>query len=252
MEWQSIGYVSSALTLVAFIVAAGVWAYRKALLQKQWLIRQAPEQDRARLVENTLEFFNVDTSGLTKQEKYQIVMKQINERAVRFKITALVVVIIACLATTVSIYALSRDRRGTGGAGDPIPAQTSTPIVSATPKLTPVTTPSSRPPTNSNNTNSIENTNGSLQSPSPASSYVMGYVFDDESKERIAGAEVLIVKFSNLPSVKTDSNGFFRINIPAQTEEFVTVVVRMRGYVEKPRDLGIGLKPENIYLKPLR
>jgi hypothetical protein len=89
LEWQTIGYVSSGLTLVAFIVAAGVWTYRKVPLQKQWLIRQAPEQDRARLVENTLEFFNVDTSGLTKQEKYQIVMKQINERA-------LVVVIIAC------------------------------------------------------------------------------------------------------------------------------------------------------------
>ncbi len=188
MEWQSIGYVSSGFTLVAFIVAAGVWAYRKVLLQKQWLIRQAPEQDRARLVENTLEFFNVDTSGLTKQEKYRIVMKQINERAVRFKITALVVVIIACLATGVSIFALSRDRLGDGGTGNPTPAQTSTPIVSAPPKLT--ATPSSQPPTNPNNTNSIENKNVSLESPSPASSYVMGYVFDDESKERIPGAEV--------------------------------------------------------------
>lgn len=252
MEWQSIGYVSSGFTLVAFIVAAGVWTYRKVLLQKQWLIRQAPEQDRARLVENTLEFFNVDTSGLTKQEKYQIVMKQINARAVRFKITALVVVIIACLATGVSIYALSRDRRGAGETGDPTPAQTSTPIVSATPKPTPVATFSPRLPTNSNNTNSIENKNGSLQSPSPESSYVMGYVFDDESKERIPGAEVSIVKFPNLPSVKTDSNGLFTMNIPRQTGEFVTVVVRMRGYVEKPRDLGIGLRPENIYLKKLR
>src|SRR5205085_8666798 len=102
--WNSIAYVSSGLTLVAFIIAASVWIYRKWLLQKERLIRQAPESERAKLVENALEFFNVDTVGLTKEQRYNLAIRQIHDKAVRFRITAFVVVIVAFLATGISIF----------------------------------------------------------------------------------------------------------------------------------------------------
>jgi hypothetical protein len=124
MPWQSIGYVTSGLTLVAFIVAAAIWAYRRTLLQKERLIRQAPESDRGRLVENALEFFDVDTSGLTKNEKYQLAVQQIKERAIRYKINAFVIVTIAFLATGVSIFALWRSSNNPEPGSMPGPVTT--------------------------------------------------------------------------------------------------------------------------------
>lgn len=114
--WPSIAYVTSAFTLIAFLAAGIVAIYQRWLNQKERLIRQAPEAERAILVQSALEFFHVNTEGLTKEQKYHLALEQIRERARRFRITAIVIVIIAVLAAGVTVYALSVNIPGKGAA----------------------------------------------------------------------------------------------------------------------------------------
>ena len=104
--WESISYVSSGLTLVAFIIAAIAKVYSNRLKQKERLISLASESERTHLVANALEFFNIDTSNLTKGQQFELAKQQISNRAKRFYVTTIVVVIIAILGTALSIYAI--------------------------------------------------------------------------------------------------------------------------------------------------
>lgn len=85
--------------------------YRSKALEKERLIRSVTKTERADLVKSTLEFFSIDTSRLTRDQQYQLALKQIHARAIRFKITAIVVALIALLCAGVSAYALSRESK---------------------------------------------------------------------------------------------------------------------------------------------
>jgi hypothetical protein len=63
---------------------------------------------RAPLVESALEVFRVDTGGLTKEQKYQLALRQIHARERRFRTVARVVVLLALLLAGVSAYAIAR------------------------------------------------------------------------------------------------------------------------------------------------
>lgn len=79
--WEAIKYVSSGLTLVAFVIAAAVSLYRKQILAKAKLINLAREEDRAPLISKSLEFLEIDPSELTKEQRYKIATVQIHKRA---------------------------------------------------------------------------------------------------------------------------------------------------------------------------
>lgn len=133
--WESIAYVAGGVTLAAFIIAAAVTAFRSALLQKERLIRQAPEHDRARLVQEALDSLRVSTARLSPTDRYKLALKKIDKQAMRFRITAFVVVIIACLAATVAIVAIIRDT-SQGNKADANPTQTPTPNQNSSPVAT--------------------------------------------------------------------------------------------------------------------
>lgn len=107
--WKAIAYVSSGVTLVAFIIAVAASIYRNQILKTERVIRLAPEDARAGLVERALEFFSVDTGGLTRNQKYDLAIKQIHARATRFRTTATVVVMITFLAASVTTFAIWRE-----------------------------------------------------------------------------------------------------------------------------------------------
>src|SRR5450759_529274 len=108
MPWEAIKYVGSGLTLAAFIVAAIAWILKSKSEERERLIDLAKEDERAELVRDALEFFRVDTAGLTKAQQYQLALEQIRGRSQRFKIVAVVVCIVAVLGTAIAIYALTR------------------------------------------------------------------------------------------------------------------------------------------------
>jgi len=108
MPWDAIQYVSSGITLVAFIAAIAAWIYRYRILQNERLIRTAPENERSALVERALEIFSIDTKQLSRQQQYDLALEQIRGRAARFRMTSIVVVIIAILAVGVTTFAIFR------------------------------------------------------------------------------------------------------------------------------------------------
>ena len=119
--WEAIAYVSSGLTLTAFLAAVAAWVYKSKSEEKERLLRTAPQSQRAKLVEQALESFHVDASGLTKEQQYNLAVQQIQVRAQRFRWTAIVVVILVVIAATVAAYAIDRM---TAPSPEPLPEQT--------------------------------------------------------------------------------------------------------------------------------
>ena len=106
MGWESIKYVSSGITLVAFIVAALLTAYRRKLRSREKQIELAPAEDRAQLVTAALEFFPVDTTGLSEKRKYGLALEQIRQRARRFLIIAVVFGLVFAISAIVAVVAI--------------------------------------------------------------------------------------------------------------------------------------------------
>jgi len=104
MPWEAIAYVSSGLTLVAFIVATGAWLFKIQTEGKRKLIESADDEAKAGLVDKALDLVHVDTTGLTREQRYNLAMELIRRRAERFKIVALVVCVLAVTGGGVSIY----------------------------------------------------------------------------------------------------------------------------------------------------
>ena len=75
MPWEAIQYVTSGLTLVAFVAAVVAWIGKSAIRRQENLIKSAKLEDRGRLVEMALEGFQVSTSDLTGDQKFQLLMK---------------------------------------------------------------------------------------------------------------------------------------------------------------------------------
>lgn len=107
--WNAILYISSGITLTAFIIAVAAWVYRLKLLEKGTLIRTAPAKERSRLVEDALEVFHIETGALTKQQQYELAIEQIRARALRYTIAAIVVVVVALLAAGIASFAIYRN-----------------------------------------------------------------------------------------------------------------------------------------------
>ena len=113
MPWEAIKYVSSGLTLCAFIIAV-VSAYLKQQNQEQRKrIEAAPAEDRALLVAKTLEGFHVDTADLSRQQQFEIVMVQIKGRNERYRLLATVVIVLALIGAGLSAYAIAEDKKAT-------------------------------------------------------------------------------------------------------------------------------------------
>ncbi|WP_197342629.1 hypothetical protein [Ralstonia solanacearum] len=107
--WEAIQHVTTGLTLVALLVTVIAWVYKSKVEQGERLIRAVSEAKRADLVRLTLEFFDVDTTGLTKEQKYELALAQIHARAQRFRTTAIVVCVLAVILAAVSAYAMSQN-----------------------------------------------------------------------------------------------------------------------------------------------
>lgn len=118
MPWNAIAYVSSGLTLAAFIVAVVAWVIRSRILAREVSIRSAIENKQNDLIERTLEYFDVDTRGLTRKQKFELAMEQIRARARRFLITMIAVIVVAFLAAGVSIFAIMRATLPISGKSD--------------------------------------------------------------------------------------------------------------------------------------
>src|SRR3981189_834215 len=104
--WQALQYVGTGLSLVAFIVAALLLAYRARLTHRAEVIKSAPEKERLEAIATTAEFFRVDVSGLTRAQQQDIALTQIHARARRDLLLAGVSLAVAILLAGIAMAAI--------------------------------------------------------------------------------------------------------------------------------------------------
>jgi hypothetical protein len=108
MVWDAIALVSSGITLVAFMVAAGAWVYKAKIDRTERLIQSALLKQRGPLVDRALESLRINATKLTQEQQYQIALRQLEQRATQYRITAGVVVTIAIFGLVAAIYSINR------------------------------------------------------------------------------------------------------------------------------------------------
>src|SRR5262249_11037012 len=104
--WGALQYVGTGLSLVAFIVAAILLAYRARLTNRAEIIKSAPEKERLEAIATTAEFFRVNVSGLTRAQQQDIALTQIHARARRDLLLAGVSLAVAILLAAIAIAAI--------------------------------------------------------------------------------------------------------------------------------------------------
>lgn len=104
--WDVAPQIGTGLSLVAFVVAVGLYAYRARLNQRASVIAKMPARDRLAAIDATAEFLRVDVSGLSEKDKHDIVVRQLAIRSRRELMLAGIAIAIAVLLGAVAIIAI--------------------------------------------------------------------------------------------------------------------------------------------------
>jgi len=109
--WNTISSISSGFALAAFIAAGVVETLRRMLRSRELQIAKAPEHDRLAMAQALSDAFlisgrPIETSALTKQQQYSIIVTQIRDRARRFYLLAAMLTALAVCA--LMTYAVSQ------------------------------------------------------------------------------------------------------------------------------------------------
>jgi hypothetical protein len=108
--WNAIPSVTSGLALVAFLAAAGVEIMRRLLASRERQIGLAPDEDRLAMAQALSGSFLVlgrpiDADHLSDDQKFKIIMAQIQDRMRRFYVIAVSCAGVAICATTIFAFA---------------------------------------------------------------------------------------------------------------------------------------------------
>ena len=107
--WDAIGHVSTGLTLIAFMVAAAVSAYRLQLRSRIKTIEAVPPSERGKLIEKELNAFGIDAGNLSRTQQFEIALRELNLRSRKLLALTLVVVLITLIFGLISFNALLGD-----------------------------------------------------------------------------------------------------------------------------------------------
>ena len=110
MSFDVVPQIGTGLALAAFVAALATKLLRRKLIERENLIRSAPEDSRARLVEQALEWFNVDTSTLNQDQRFTLAMRQIQGRERRLAAITRAVLVIALASGLLAAFAISTSR----------------------------------------------------------------------------------------------------------------------------------------------
>lgn len=104
-DFEAARNVGGVAALVAFIAAAASRFLKARLAERRKLIESAPESERGALIESALRDFGVvQSTGLTREQRFELIRRLIDQRLSTYKLVALVLVIGAVVLATVAIY----------------------------------------------------------------------------------------------------------------------------------------------------
>lgn len=106
--WQAITYVTSGLTLAAFIgaVIAAITLNQSRKLERQ--LKSADTDKKADIIRSTVLPFEVDVSTLSSQQRYNIVLRQLEMKSRQFRAYVLLAVLASLLFAAFAFYSVSR------------------------------------------------------------------------------------------------------------------------------------------------
>src|SRR5262245_9363850 len=106
--WKAIALVSSGITLAAFFIAVVASVYKRQIQQKNELIKLAPENERASLIEATLKEFKVPINDLNKSDRYKLALETIRSRDSKYKVSIFTWLIVFMISAVVAVFAIYR------------------------------------------------------------------------------------------------------------------------------------------------
>lgn len=106
--WDAIKYVSGGASLAAFIAGVVYVTLKHLISAKAELIKAADGPNQVKLVEAALEVFPVNTEGLSAEQKFQLALEQIKQRAARFTQIIRLVATIFIVGCGVFAFSLTR------------------------------------------------------------------------------------------------------------------------------------------------
>lgn len=104
--WQAITYVSSPLTLVAFLAAVVAWIYVAQLKRVENLINSAKEGDRGILLEGVLDVLRVDAQKLPQTKRYELAIQLLQGRTLKLKLAFAAFLVVAFGLLALSAFAI--------------------------------------------------------------------------------------------------------------------------------------------------
>lgn len=104
--WKAITYVTSPLTLVAFLAAVVAWVYVTQLKRIENLIGSAKESDRKVLLEGVLDVLKVDTNKLPQTRRYDLAVQMLHGRTLKLKLTFIAFLVAAFGLLALSAFAI--------------------------------------------------------------------------------------------------------------------------------------------------
>jgi hypothetical protein len=109
--WQALGQVTSALTLVAFAIAAVIGLVRRRLISREHQLLAVPKGDRAALVQSLNDSFlipslPIDPQRLPDDKAFTLLLEQIRERSRRYYVTSVLVLLLALIAAAIAAFAI--------------------------------------------------------------------------------------------------------------------------------------------------
>jgi hypothetical protein len=167
MPWHVIQYITSALTLAAFLASLVAWAYRRRLLSRERQIQSAPERDRPKLAQKLaddlhIEVKEIPVADMSTTQRYRLVMEKIRQEERRLYARLLTAVVALALCLVASVWSVTSVNGGQLGGlppevrnqgpsdarnAGPAPASASASLPAAAPASIPTSDPSPAAPT---------------------------------------------------------------------------------------------------------
>ncbi len=119
--WSLASRVTSGFALLAFLVVAAVISYRERLKQQERMIKSSSPGDRADLVARVLRSFKIDTENLTKQQQYDLAVKQLGHEAARHKmnVAAAIIILVCTVTAAIALTIVSSNGKNDGFQNQP-------------------------------------------------------------------------------------------------------------------------------------
>src|SRR3954470_20116642 len=102
--WEIIPKIGKPIALVAFALAVAFQLVRAYLNRRATLIKLAPARERAELIDRT---FGIRAQGLKKDQQYELVLRALEQRPSQFRISAIVLVVIALIVASVIVVTVA-------------------------------------------------------------------------------------------------------------------------------------------------